>query len=138
MNSKLLFRNQQKKVTPGKKSEGIYETNGAIYKLTCKECAKSNIVTTYIGETVRQLKFRLKEHCKFLDHSILNDPLMLMSQSQPAIHASKTHSSNDVNMWDVLILGKEDSTQRRRVLESMAINNHKPNLNISSGLILVV
>ena len=83
-----------------------------LYKLTCKECAKDNIVSSYIGETIKPFKYRLNEHCKQLDINDCINPITMTTQSQPAIHASTKHANNNAEIWDVLILGREHNTQK--------------------------
>jgi hypothetical protein len=133
-------------------------------------------------ETIRPLKFRLNEHSKLLKPNVFNDPNALISRSQPAVHASLIHGINDVNNWEVLLLGKENIGEygNKRLLphvlvlqgttpkipfknliltltlilhyltvmwtlmvstcssKTCDIRDHKPSLNMNSGLYLVI
>ena len=110
------------------------EVTGVVYKLTCLICKGNNLHSSYIGETGRPLVRRLKEHFRTTVPGKFGDD----STSQVKIHAMNVHGANNSEAWNVEILGRSEVTQERRIIEAMAIRDHKPNLNANNGLSLII
>ena len=85
-----------------------------VYKVTCpnKECN-----ATYIGETARRLNERFK------DHQGRDDDSYVVKHT-----IEKQHP--EITLNDMTILIKNNKTwYKRKILESLLIKKHKPNLN---------
>ena len=107
------------------------DKNSVVYKIPCSDC--NNV---YIGETGKELKFRLNEHQKNVEKNYL--------QSQIVQH---TNSENHTMKWDdISILGTHKNSKSRKVLESIhsnfnqnsfnrSINIHQSFINISNNVI---
>jgi predicted GIY-YIG superfamily endonuclease len=89
-----------------------------VYKIDCS-CGKS-----YIGETGRSLKIRLKEH----EADIKNER---SRTSALAEHSSKT--KHHVCLEDAKIIAREDNYQKRKIKEAIEIMKFPQNLNRDNG-----
>jgi hypothetical protein len=116
--------------------DDVRKLNGVVYKLNCLKCQQEGSHASYVGETGRVLDKRLKEH--FSNSPINFNSIGVSSLSHVKLHAINKHEVNNSENWGVEILSKCEATQRRRVLESMAIREHKPNLNANNGLSLII
>ena len=97
----------------------ILEKNSVVYKIPCSDC--SNV---YIGETRKELKFRLHEHQLNVEKNYL--------QSQIVQH---TNSENHTMKWDdISVLGTHKNAKSRKVLESLHSNNNQNSFNRSINI----
>ena len=88
--------------------------------MDCKECDAS-----YIGQTGRHLKERLKEHRSALEKGYTQN-------SGIAEHAYEAH--HEISWDTVQVLDQESNTSRRLVRESLHIRTVQPNMNRENGL----
>uniref|UniRef100_A0ABD2W8E4 Reverse transcriptase domain-containing protein n=1 Tax=Trichogramma kaykai TaxID=54128 RepID=A0ABD2W8E4_9HYME len=96
----------------GKDRIDINDRTGVVYHLKCKSCSKS-----YVGETKRKLKDRIREHKKLGN-----------TQSMVALHMQE--QQGHVMDWSkVKILDLEDNYHRRLISEMIHINNTQDTLN---------
>ena len=97
----------------------ILEKNSVVYKIPCSDC--NNV---YIGETRKELKFRLHEHQLNVEKNYL--------QSQIVQH---TNSENHTMKWDdISVLGTHKNAKSRKVLESLHSNNNQNSFNRSINI----
>jgi len=89
-----------------------------VYKIDCS-CGKS-----YIGETGRSLKIRLKEHAA----DIKNER---SRTSALAEHSSKT--KHHVCLEDAKVIAREDNYHKRKIREAIEIMKFPQNLNRDNG-----
>jgi len=89
-----------------------------VYKIDCS-CGKS-----YIGETGRSLKIRIKEHAA----DIKNER---SRTSALAEHSSKTN--HHVCLEDAKVIAREDNYQKRKIREAIEIIKCPQNLNRDNG-----
>ena len=79
------------------------DKNSVVYKVPCRDCSSS-----YIGETGRELKVRIREHISNVRNNISN--------SQIAQH---THEHNHTMNWNnTSILSQHKHNRSRRILEA--------------------
>jgi hypothetical protein len=109
---------------------------GVVYKMTCNECDKLNIISTYIGETGRMLETRIKEHRRIIKDQNEYDKKIL-SSTQVQKH-NFNHHPGSLGDWKVEILKVEKEIQIRKVQEATYIKKHNPTLNADSGLLIVI
>lgn len=94
--------------------QGACSIKGAVYRINCTACNEF-----YIGETGRPLHIRIKEHEADIKHYVnRGGPLSL--------HASKHSGSAGIT---VKILGIENHTRKRKILEATMILTLKPSIN---------
>jgi len=80
--------------------------NNIVYKINCNNCAAS-----YVGQTKRQMKTRIREHCNVISEHILNFK----------------HNFN----WDnVKILDREPNWHKRLISEMLHIKEQKNGINL--------
>ena len=94
---------------------------GVVYQIPCKDCTSS-----YIGESERALKTRLKEHRRNSNQD----------SSTPATSAVAEHMRETAHHieWDqVKILDRDSRWYERGVREAIAIRKHPRNLNRDMG-----
>ena len=84
-----------------------------VYKFTCASCSSS-----YIGETCRHFKTRIKEHIKKDNKSHVFKHL----------HSTKTCFDSYNSLW-FKIIDKANSKLDLKIKEASRINWKKPNLN---------
>jgi len=89
-----------------------------VYKIDCS-CGKS-----YIGETGRSMKIRLKEHTA----DIKNER---SRTSALAEHSSKT--KHHVCLESARIIAREDNYHKRKIREAIEIMKYPQNLNRDNG-----
>ena len=106
-------------VHPKDKEEDLNKA-GVVYKVDCKECDAS-----YIGQTGRHLKERIKEHRSALEKGNTQN-------SGIAEHAYEAH--HEISWDTVCVLDQESNTNRRLVRESLHIRTAKPSMNRESGV----
>jgi len=103
---------------------------GAIYIAQCKECKKQNIRSLYIGESGRDLRTRIREHC-----SPIKEKHDVNKVSAVGIHSMEKHGEQPSRVsWDFTILKFSQKTQYRRAFEAVAIAQIKPELNRDRGV----
>jgi len=118
-----------------KEEEGReHEKCGTIYKAKCKLCSMSNIVNEYIGESGRPLKTRIYEHMKPVRDGTLN----LEIPSAIGAHSLLAHGEQPTrNNWNFEILATANNTQKRKLLEALAIKLSRPKLNRDVGVFIL-
>jgi predicted GIY-YIG superfamily endonuclease len=89
---------------------------GTIYHYKCEQCNK-----TYIGESARPLKKRIKEH-QDVNHNITGIGEHIVNMS---------HSFNKKHMS---VIVKEEDTVKRKVKEALLIRRKRPELNRDLGI----
>ena len=120
-----------------KSSSDMLEKAGVVYKLSCKKCKEIDVIATYIGETGRKLGTRIAEHLKPVRDSVeLKEKEHTISQVRK--HAFINHGTMKIEDWDIEILRKAENIQDRKVLESLAISEYKPTLNVDLGILTIV
>ena len=93
---------------------------GVVYQVDCKECDAS-----YIGQTGRHLRERLKEHKSALEKGYTQN-------SGIAEHAYSAH--HEISWDTVQVLDQESDNNRRLVRESLHIRTAQPSMNRELGL----
>lgn len=92
----------------------IKHQNDVIYKIKCPE---ENCNATYIGETVRRLHERLKDH-------------QGRDKNSNVIKHTITHGHKEISIDDITILAENNKTYyNRKILESLFIKKYKPSIN---------
>ena len=93
---------------------------GVVYEVSCKECHH-----TYIGETKRTLKVRLREHKQAVKRG---DP-----KNSIAVHA---HESNHTIDWDGSRVKRSSMIgyRQRRTIEAIHIKLSEKTMNLDHGL----
>ena len=91
-------------------------SSGVVYKIVCPGCTSS-----YIGQTVRHLQRRFREH--------------LGSSGIMRRHFEICNPSSSISANNVSILGKAYSISKLLTLEALFINEMKPNLNTKDEFI---
>ena len=91
---------------------------GVVYELSCKDCPY-----VYIRETVRPLENHQSEHRTAVKNDAMNSI---------AVHAWA--SQHQVNCEDASVRQEERGYQRRRVLESLHIQQQFQTSNLDCGL----
>ena len=95
-------------------------TSNIIYDFTCPSCK-----ARYIGETKRNLKYRIAEHKGISPRT--NKPI-----TNPSFSSIREHSHEHDHVFtsdDFRIIHKLDDHSDRKLLESIYIKYHKPELN---------
>ena len=100
-----------KKLFRYKDSQQLLHTAGVVYKLTCS-CGKS-----YIGQTKRNLKVRLKEHKPDFG-----------TDSEVSRHLHE-HPEHTINYNQPEILDKSSHTLKLKIKETLYTNKLQPELN---------
>jgi len=106
-----------------KDQDHILSKNNVVYKISCNDCNAS-----YVGQTKRQLKTRLKEHKNNLKqdsskHSVISE------------HIVKYNHSFD---WDNTKIMDRDSNYYKRIISEMIhIKEQKEGLNLNSDIELL-
>jgi hypothetical protein len=114
-------------------------TTGAIYKINCKDCENANTTSDYIGESGRNLSTRLKEHlANFKDKNDYESKITRSSAFQ--IHCYEKHHNAKFSLDNIKveILDIRKKTQERKIVEAQLILEHRPSLNQSSGISLII
>src|ERR1700721_1996718 len=83
----------------------------------------------YIGETGRQLKVRVKEHC-----TLSRDRSRI---TEVCSHSIEMHDEVNIGNWEIEVLYAEKDTFKRKAIESYFIETLKPSLNISKGVYVI-
>jgi hypothetical protein len=137
VNAKQFFEKNQKLLNM--QSTEMLKKVGAIYKMTCKICESKGVIESYVGETGRSLTKRIKEHTRTLKKDKQTGEFLTSSaDSRPVIHACEVHRTNGLEQWEVQVLGTSTSTQARKIMEAEVIRDHRPSLNTSHGLSLII
>jgi hypothetical protein len=111
------------------------ECSDVVYSAKCKMCEANKENCCYIGETGRQLKDRIKEHCKRIDQG--KDPPVV--NSALGEHSLSKHGSQpSPDSWMFSILHVNPRTQYRKTLEAVEIYKKKPSLNRDAGVNFVI
>ena len=108
---------QVKNRTPEQKQRGV------VYEIPCKECPEVNR-----GETMRTLKVTLSEHRQVVKRG---DP-----KNDIAVHARKT--DHHINWEGATVRRKAKGFWLRRTVEAIQIRKATPNMNLDSGLLLLM
>ena len=112
------MNNLSKFIKTGKDRVKKDERSNIVYKIECKDCNYS-----YVGQTKRKLKTRLKEHIKDLKKPI--ESLSVISNHR----IDKDHRMD----WDnTKILDSERSYYKRSISEMIHIKTQKKGLNKQS------
>ena len=93
---------------------------GVVYQVECDECEAS-----YIGQTGRHLRERIKEHKTALEKGNTH-------HSGIAEHAYDAH--HEISWDSVKVLDQESDTNKRLVRESLHIRTVRPSMNRENGL----
>lgn len=116
-------------ITNNKTSTDFLKKKNVVYAIPCKSCKKNNKNILYVGETLRPLQERLKEHFQSVAKQ---EPKTALSQ-----HALEEHHEFDLE--NTKILYTERDTVKRRFCESFFISvydrhsiNHKTDIEKSS------
>ena len=88
---------------------------GTIYHISCLDCDQ-----TYVGESGRPLRKRVKKH-KNLKYSVT------------AVGNHMLNTGHGMNWNDVNILGSDTRTFPRKIKEAMQIKAHQPAINENQG-----
>jgi len=132
--SRILRRHEfQVSYHPGTKVSAMVSTQKdkvdpqdreGIYKVNCSTCSK-----TYIGETGRSFKVRLKEHQAALRNAKPNSSAL-------ALHVIEGTDQDHIIDWDNShLIDFESRYWNRKYKEAIYINKHKTNsLNLDAGL----
>lgn len=107
-----INRNLSHIITLGKDRTKKEDTTGTVYKFDCKECP-----ATYIGETKRPLKIRLREHMTNKDR-----------KSVVALHI-QNHENHSFDWNNARILDREKNYHKRKLSESIHINCFSNTIN---------
>jgi hypothetical protein len=101
-----------------------YLVSNVVYKFTCGTCS-----ATYIGETSKQFKVRICQHrgVSFRTGNVLSDP----ENSKIFLHA--VQQNHPISNDNFKILSKCSNEYDLKILESVYIHNHNPNLNEQDG-----
>jgi hypothetical protein len=91
-----------------------------VYKINCEECS-----STYIGQTKRRLKDRVKEH------KDVNSVVAGVGVSGVADHVLNTLHQIDWN--NIKVLDSDSHRLSREIKESIYINKYNPDLNRKGG-----
>lgn len=102
------------KICPNGK-EGDCMVSGVVYLIKCKECGDE-----YIGETIRPLCVRIKEH--------LDGKSKQRQSSVLGNHRVTKHNGSDFDIT-VNILAHESNITARKTLEAFWINKKSPEMN---------
>ena len=107
-----------------KDKDVLLDKAGVVYQIGCKDCDAS-----YVGQTGRHLRERLKEHNTALEKgNIVN--------SGVAEHAYEAH--HNIDMANVRVLDTESNQSRRLVREALRIRHLDPAMNRDRGIELPV
>jgi len=98
-----------------KEGQALLHRYNVVYRLKCS-CGAS-----YIGHTRRNLRLRLQEHSTSLDSEVCKH--------------LQSHPDHRVDFLNPEILGGDENAQRLRILESLFIQEFKPELNIDGSSI---
>ena len=93
---------------------------GVVYQIECKDCEAS-----YVGQTGRHLRDRIKEHSKALEKGNIHN-------SGVAEHAFEAH--HDVDMDNIHVLDTEANQSKRLVREALGIRDLEPTMNRDRGI----
>ena len=107
--------NVKDKLTPG-------ATTHAVYEVTCETCKER-----YIGETLRAVEVRAKEH---------QDAIRLGNTQRSAI-AEHVHNQPDCHVIDwkaVKVIDRARNLRERKIREAFHIDKEKPRMNRDKGL----
>ena len=114
------------------KSISGVDSTCVVYQATCLHCQNLGQSSTYVGETSRALKCRIKEHCRPIYDS---NRLDITRTSAIGMHELVHYGSQPNSLsWNFKVLTTERSTQFRKTMESWYINKLKPNLNKNTGV----
>ena len=95
---------------------GICESKGVVYKISCLGCS-----SFYIGETGQPLDQRYKQHLGDMKHAERDKPW--------SIHMLNAHGGIPTNT-KIEVLSFERNLQRRKIKEANFIDQLKPDVNI--------
>ncbi|EFN62754.1 hypothetical protein EAG_02768, partial [Camponotus floridanus] len=90
------------------------DKTGVVYKLNCKDCNLS-----YIGQTKRHLRTRLKEHC---------NNIKLHESNHSVISKHRSESRHDFDWSKPNILHNEKYVRKREIAEMFFIKKFNNNL----------
>ena len=89
-----------------------------VYEATCKNCGKR-----YVGETGLLLETRKKSHASSKNSALKNHNCSDVSSK-----------SSDLHLFEFAQIGKCHNTNRRKIFESIEIQERKPELNENNGV----
>ena len=103
-----------------KDKDDLLDKAGVVYQIECKDCEAS-----YVGQTGRHLRERVKEHTKALEKgNIMN--------SGVAEHAFEAHHNIDLD--NIRVLDVENNQSKRLVREALRIRSLDPAMNRDRGV----
>jgi len=94
----------------------LNNNNNVVYKISCRDC----IAWRYVGQTKRQLKTRIKEHC---------NNYKLLSTNPSVITEHMLNHSHSFDWTNVKILETEANYYKRLVFEMLHIKEQSNGLN---------
>ena len=89
----------------------------AVYSVKCKTCSGE-----YVGETLRVLRVRKKEHCDVIRPGQI-------SQSAIAEHVHEQSMPHEIDWQGMKAIDPTRWKRERRIREAFHIQKHKPQLN---------
>ncbi len=92
--------------------------SNVVYQVTCTSC---NPQTFYIGETCQFLKKRIGQH--------ISDSKKVTDEKGSALSAHSRRTGHQINLDNTVVLHNEANLDRRRILETLYINNTERTLN---------
>jgi len=98
-----------------KDSNNLFNNNNVVYKISCRDCNAS-----YVGQTKRQLKTRIKEHC---------NNYKLLSSNPSVVTEHMLNHSHSFDWTNVKILNTEADYCKRLVSEMLHIKEQSNGLN---------
>ena len=113
------------------------EKTGVIYRLECLKCSSQGKYESYVGETGRMLKDRLKEHMRIIS-DIEEFKKKTNNMSMVEKHSFVEHGSTLLEDWKVEIIGNQSETQNRKIVEAKFIREFKPTINEDGGIKIIV
>ena len=102
-----------------KDKDPIMDKAGVVYRINCKDCEAS-----YVGQTGRHLKERIKEHKKLVETGNT-------AHSGVAEHAFEAH--HEINFDNIEVIHVESNQKRRLVSEAITIQTTEPAMNRERG-----
>ena len=103
-----------------KDRDDLLDKAGVVYQIECKDCEAS-----YVGQTGRHLRERLKEHTKALEKGNTMN-------SGVAEHAFEKHHNIDLD--NIRVLDTESNQSKRLVREALRIRSLGPSMNRDRGI----
>jgi len=110
-----VLNNLGKFIKVHKDSNNLFNNNNVVYEISCSDCNAS-----YVGQTKRQLKTRIKEHC---------NNYKLLSSNPSVITEHMLNYSHSFDWNNVEILDTKANYYKRLVSEMLHIKKQSNDLN---------